>query len=133
MSINSRYKGAEGEREAAEFLTNLFKLPVRRGCQYRGGPDSPDVCGLDGLAVEVKRRARLHVESALQQALHDASPVDVPMVMHRADREDWKITIFAKDLLRFLDAANTLIDLGHKRSLAAQSPELEQKQNKQNI
>jgi hypothetical protein len=123
MSINSRDKGAGGEREAAAFLSNMFGLPVHRGCQYRGGPDSPDVAGLDGLAIEVKRRARLHLESSLRQATRDASPTAVPVVLHRADHEDWKLTLYGKDLLKFLEAANRLLEAGRRRAVPAPSQE----------
>ena len=119
--IRSRDKGAAAEREAAEFLTGLFKLPVNRTAQYCGAAGHADLEGLHGLHVEVKRRQRLHMESALQQAVRDASPVAVPLVMHRADREQWKFTFFAADLLRFLDATNALIEEGHRRALSAPS------------
>lgn len=117
--MNSRSKGARGELEAAEYLTGLFKLPVHRGRQYRGGPDSPDVAGLEGMHFEVKRCQRFNVERALCQAERDASVNAVPVVMHRANREPWKITLRADDLLRFLDAANRLIEEGHQQALAA--------------
>jgi hypothetical protein len=133
-AILSREKGAEGEREAADYLTHLFKLPVNRTAQYCGAAGHPDVEGLDGIHVEVKRRQRLHLESALQQAVADASVKDVPLVLHRANHERWKITLYGDDLLRFLDAANCLIEEGHRRALesgttpvpAAESPAVSQ-------
>lgn len=112
--MNSRRKGATGELEAAKYLADLFRVPVHRGRQYRGGPDSPDVAGLAGLHFEIKRVERLNVERALRQAENDAAPVEVPLVLHRANREGWKLTFRADDLLRFLDAAGRLIEEGHR-------------------
>jgi Holliday junction resolvase len=56
--VNSKRKGKEGEREFAH-LCQTFGFQARRGQQYRGGPDSPDVVGLPFLHVEVKRRERV--------------------------------------------------------------------------
>jgi hypothetical protein len=121
MTILSRAKGAQGEREAAEYLTGLFKLPVNRTAQYCGARGHADLEGLTGLHVEVKRRQRLYLEAALQQAVNDASVNDVPIVLHRENSKRWKITIYGDDLLRFLDAANRLIEDGHRRALSAQN------------
>ena len=40
--VNSKQKGARGEREFAKFLTDRG-YPATRGVQYQGGPESPDV------------------------------------------------------------------------------------------
>jgi len=121
MPILSREKGAQGEREAAEYLSSLFKLPVTRTAQYCGAAGHPDVEGLGGLHVEVKRRQRLYLDAALAQAVRDAAVNAVPVVLHRANHERWKITLFGDDLLRFLDAANRLVEEGHRQALSAQS------------
>ena len=118
--MNSRRKGKTGELEAAHYLSALFKLPVRRGQQFRGGPDSPDVVGLDGLHIEVKRTERLNLDTALEQAARDAGETEVPVVLHRGNRRRWKLTINADDLLPFLDAAGSLIDEGHRAAVAAE-------------
>jgi Holliday junction resolvase len=54
--LNSNQKGKRGEREAAAFLTDEG-FPARRGQQFAGGTDSPDVVceSLSGLHFEVKR------------------------------------------------------------------------------
>lgn len=51
-----RNKGKRGEREAAKELSKYFGFEARRGVQYKGGPNSPDVV-LENAAihVEVKR------------------------------------------------------------------------------
>lgn len=55
MTINSNNKGKRGERLACRYLEQLFPgLSARRGVQYAGGPDSPDVvCSRDGVPVDV--------------------------------------------------------------------------------
>ena len=115
--MNSRTKGKEGEREAARFLSALFGLPVRRGQQFRGGPDSPDVVGLDGLHLEVKRRERLNLDAALRQSFREAGPDQTPVVMHRSNRSPWKFTIYAEDLPRFTEAISRLFLRGRKSSI----------------
>lgn len=125
MSINSRQKGKAGELEASRYLSQLFKLPVRRGCQYRGGPDSPDVEGIAGVYIEVKRRQRLHLETALSKAACEAAQDDVPIVLHRADRERWKLTLFGDDLPRFVEVCHRLLNLGERQESKANSPETE--------
>ena len=61
--VNSRAKGARGERELAEIL-RCYGFSARRGQQYRGGADSPDVMGLPGIHIEVKRVERLNIYDA---------------------------------------------------------------------
>ena len=43
--MNSRTKGKRGELELAKAL-RLYGYDARRGQQYHGGADSPDVIGL---------------------------------------------------------------------------------------
>lgn len=83
MGRMSRQKGKRGEREAAAELGKIFGCDARRGVQYQGGPDSPDVV-LDGVNVhvEAKRVERLNLYDALEQATADAGDA-VPIVWHR--------------------------------------------------
>jgi len=84
MGRMSRQKGKRGEREAAAELGALLGCGARRGVQYHGGPDSPDVV-LDGgvkIHVEAKRTETLSVYVALSQAASDAGD-STPMVWHR--------------------------------------------------
>ena len=97
--INSRRKGAHGEREAAYYLGALFKLPVRRGQQYQGGHDSADIFGLPGLHIEVKRTERLSLYDAVKQARQDASADEVPIVLHRRSRKPWLVIVPAEYLI----------------------------------
>ena len=83
MGRMSRQKGKRGEREAAAELGQLLGCDARRGVQYQGGPDSPDVvlAGLN-VHVECKRTETINVYKALEQATADAGQ-KVPIVWHR--------------------------------------------------
>lgn len=100
--INSKQKGKEGEREAAKVLTDLLGIRFRRGCQYSGTPESPDVIGHSDIHFEIKRVEKLNIEKAVDQAIRDAGD-KVPIVMHRKNRAEWKLTFLAKDLIKIID------------------------------
>jgi len=81
---NSRAKGCRGERELAAYLTDRGH-PARRGQQYSGSPDSPDVVcpSLDHLHFEAKRVERLRLHESFEQAVSDAGPGKTPIVIRR--------------------------------------------------
>ena len=95
----SRDKGARGEREAAAFLRQ-WGIVASRGCQRSGSPDSPDVrSSLDWVHWEVKRAERLALYGALDQALADAGPDRVPVVLHRRNLRRWVVVMDAVDFV----------------------------------
>lgn len=71
MGKMSRNKGKRGEREAAKILSKMLGMEIRRGVQYKGSGDSPDVSGLSaiGLHPEVKRDEST-ISSRLQKELN---------------------------------------------------------------
>jgi hypothetical protein len=89
MGRMSRQKGKRGEREAAAELGAILGVTARRGVQYQGGPDSPDVV-LEGVPihVEAKRTERLSLWAAIEQAKADAPTGSVPIVWHKANRRE---------------------------------------------
>ena len=97
--MNSRRKGARGERELAAVLT-AEGFPATRGQQYRGGPDSPDVIvpSLPGIHFEAKRTERLNLYDALGQARRDAGD-KLPVVAHRKNASEWVAILSLVDLL----------------------------------
>lgn len=103
MGRRSRDKGKRGEREAAKLLSEILNVPVVRGQQRKGGPDSPDVIGVTGLHIEVKRSERLTLYAALEQARNDAGHDQVPVVMHRRNGHEWVMVVPCnkKDLIDF--------------------------------
>ena len=94
MGRMSKQKGKRGEREAAAELAALLGVAARRGVQYQGGPDSPDVV-LDGtkIHVEAKRTERLSLYAAVEQATSDAPAGSVPIVWHRANGCDSVVVV----------------------------------------
>ena len=98
MGKMSREKGKRGEREVAKILRE-FGYDSKRGVQYHGGPDSPDVVGLPGCHIEVKYVERLDLQRAYNQSKSDASPEETPIVVHRKNRGDWMVTLAFRDFL----------------------------------
>lgn len=89
MGKASREKGKRGERELASRLRE-YGYDARRGVQYQGGKDSPDVVGLPGIHIEVKRTERLELYGALSQSKGDAGN-DKPVVIHRKNNSEWVV------------------------------------------
>lgn len=101
--MNSRQKGKRGEREWAQVLRELFGLDARRGVQYQGSSNSPDVVGSwKGTHPEVKRVENLNLDEAIQQAVRDAGLGNVPYVAHRKNNCPWLVTVRVDDLLTFV-------------------------------
>ena len=100
MGKFSKDKGRRGEREAALFLTDQG-FTARRGVQYKGGPNSPDVeCpSLRRLHIEIKRTESLRIYDAMNQASDDAPPETIPVVLHRKNDCDWVVILYAEDFL----------------------------------
>lgn len=97
--MNSRQKGARGERELAEKLRE-YGYEVRRGQQYSGANGDADVVGIPGIHIECKRVERLNIDEALSQAERDARDGEMPVVMHRKNRAEWKVTMLLDDFMR---------------------------------
>src|SRR5476651_817162 len=88
--INSRSKGCRGERELAAVL-KAKGLEARRGQQFSGSKDSPDVVcsGLTNVHFEVKRVQAGNPYDWLNQACKDAGPENIPIVAHRKNGKNW--------------------------------------------
>lgn len=98
--ISSRAKGARGELELAEYL-EAHGYPARRGQQFKGGTDSPDVVcpDLAGIHIECKRVEAGNLYNWLEQATRDAGGQKVPVVMHKRNRKDWVAILPLEDFL----------------------------------
>jgi hypothetical protein len=103
MGRSQREKGKRGEREAAAELAAVLGVTARRGVQYHGGPDSPDVV-LEGVPihVECKRTERLSLWPAVDQAVADAGD-SVPIVWHRCNRRESVVIVRTCDLARLVE------------------------------
>lgn len=109
MAINSRAKGAKGERELAKILRE-YGYNCRRGQQY-SGLEGEDVVGLDYIHIECKRVQNLNIEKALQQSKRDAKESQIPAVFHRKDREHWKVTLDLDDFMKIYNEYYSSIKL----------------------
>lgn len=89
--INSRQKGAAGEREFAKLLRD-HGYEAERGVQHQGGKDSPDVkTNMQGVHWEIKRTERLHLHEAMEQSKRDAGEDEMPLVGYRRNRSEWLV------------------------------------------
>ena len=100
--MNSRDKGARGEREWASQLRGAG-FDARRGQQFSGSPDSPDVVcdDLSAFHCEVKRVQRLNIQNAIEQA-SDECGGKIPYVAHRKNHCDWLVTMKAEDWFKLI-------------------------------
>lgn len=104
MSRYQREKGKRGEREVAALIREQWGIDARRGRQYRGTDDSPDVVApIAGVAVEVKFRQQGSPAAWLQEAA-DAAPQQIPLVFHRRTRAEWIVSVRAVDVPRLVAA-----------------------------
>ena len=103
----SQRKGAHGERELAALLRE-YGYPVERGGTLSFG-EVPDLSGLPGVHIEVKRVERLHVPEALKQAMRDPDKFHdgAPTLFHRRSREPWLVTMRLQDWISLYDRQKT--------------------------
>ena len=95
MTINSKQKGARGERELASILRS-YGCECRRGQQYCGANGDADVVGLPGVHIECKRVEKLNLYDAMAQAKADSNG-DIPTVFHRKNNCEWLVTMRLED------------------------------------
>ena len=100
--MNSREKGKRGERAWRDELREQG-YQARRGQQFSGSPDSPDVIcdSLPWAHFEVKCVERLNIEDAMEQARRDADKKS-PFVCHKRANRKWLVTMDAATFFSFL-------------------------------
>lgn len=108
--MNSREKGKRGERQWRDEL-RAAGYDARRGQQFSGSPDSPDVVcdDLPWAHFEVKAVERLNVEAAMKQARRQArpaltkrGPAQIPIVAHKRNHSRWLVTMDAESFFRLV-------------------------------
>ena len=97
MGRASQRKGAAGERELAAILREHGHDVERGGSQTYG--EVPDLVGLPGVHIEVKRVERLNVPEAMGQAIRDSDRFKdgIPALFHRRSRSPWLVTMRLED------------------------------------
>jgi Holliday junction resolvase len=100
--INSRQKGKRGERLWRDEL-RAQGFTARRGQQYAGGIESPDVVceELKNLHQEVKFVENLNLDKAYEQAMRDSGAKQF-IVAHKKSNKDWKVTMSADLFFKLL-------------------------------
>ncbi len=100
--MNSRQKGARGEREWRDQLREQG-YQARRGQQFSGSPDSPDVISDLPFHFEVKRVEKLNLQDAVDQATRDAGGKPW-VVAHRRNDHPWLVTMRADEWFKLVRA-----------------------------
>ena len=107
----STRKGANGEREVMAILREHGYHIERGGTQSFG--QKPDLFGLDGLHLEVKRSECARIWDWMKQSEEDSKRFQdgVPTVIFRRSRSPWMVCMKLSDWLTIFQAAET----GEKR------------------
>jgi Holliday junction resolvase len=120
MPINSREKGAKGERELSKKLRE-YGYDSRRGQQYCGANGDADVIGLPGIHIECKRVERLNLYDAMSQSKSDAKTDEIPAVFHRRNKEKWLVTMELDDFMKIYPEWEAGKEETNAESIAAES------------
>lgn len=100
MGGKSQRKGAAGERELGQILRE-YGYSCDRGGSLSFG-EVPDLSGLPGIRIEVKRVEKLNVCEAMEQSIHDSERMRDGMsaLCHRRNRKPWLVTMRLEDWMR---------------------------------
>ena len=109
MGKSQRDKGKRGEREVAKILKDHGYADARRGQQYKGSAGSPDVEGLPGFHIEVKRTEVLRLTDFFEQAIEESEYDEIPVVVWRRDHGKWFAILGFED---FIEAVKPYADNG---------------------
>ena len=98
MAINARSKGKRNELLLAHKFQE-YGFDARRGQQFSGLQGDADVVGVPYLHLECKAVQKLNLDKAMEQSIRDAREGEIPVVVHRKDRQDWRITLSLEDFM----------------------------------
>ena len=120
--VNSRDKGARGEREFAGLCRDQGYGEVRRGQQF-SGLEGEDCVGLPGIHIEIKRVQSLNIEKAMSQSRRDSKEDQIPIVAHRKNDCKWLITMDAEqwfEIYREWEAGKALLQANNNNKTTLQ-------------
>lgn len=95
--INSRAKGAKGERLFRDICRERGFDDARRGQQYCGANGDADVVGLPNIHIECKFVQNLNFHKAMEQSINDAKENEMPIVASKRKYEPWLVTMRLTD------------------------------------
>ena len=105
--INSKRKGRDAEQALAKFLRE-HGIEARRGQQFKGTQDSPDVISNMNWHIECKAVESLNVIAAHAKCEQEAEDGNTPIVFHKKNRTAWYVTLKAEDFINEIrHACNT--------------------------
>lgn len=107
MGKQQQRKGANGERELALILQGKGFQAQRGGSMTYG--TVPDISGLPGIHIEVKRREALDLPGAIRQSKTDAARFrdGIPAVFHRSNRGPWIVSMGLEEWLVLYSKADS--------------------------
>ena len=100
MSINSRAKGKRGELEIVKILAPFWPEVCRNLDQF--GANKQDALGTPGVHWQIKYVEALNIWKALNQAITESDPKDVPVVAFRRNRTPWYAALELDELIPLL-------------------------------
>lgn len=107
----SRNKGKRGELEIVKILKLAGFEKAQRSAQCKGNTgQAPDVEGLPGIHIEVKRVERLNLKKAYEQAVNDSKENgnnDIAAVFHRGSYQPWMVSLSLNDFLTLIKKGET--------------------------
>ena len=110
--MNSKKKGSRGELEASKELKRVLGCEARRGQQFSGSPDSPDIVCDIPVHFEVKRTETFNAYKAMEQAEGDCGE-NPPVVLHRKNNKPWLVVVKLDDLPRLAVAVYLQLQAKH--------------------
>lgn len=100
--VNSKRKGARGERYVVSKFKENGYTEVRRSVQYNGKAEEgqADIVGVPNIHVEVKFVERLNIYDAIDQAKRDCKKGEFPTVFHKKNNKELLVTMTFDDWIK---------------------------------
>lgn len=102
---NSRQKGKRMELEVVHLLEK-YGFNARRGQQFKGTEDSPDVIhDMTGMFIEVKAREQFSINDlykTLDQAQEEAAKGEDALLFYTKNRKPWLVVMDAERFMEIM-------------------------------
>lgn len=100
MPINSRAKGKRAELQLCRILTETWPTAGRNLDQF--GDQKMDVINTPGVHWQCKHVERLNIWGALEQAISESAPTDLPVVAFKRNRTAWYGALELEELIALI-------------------------------